>query len=610
MAQRMPDDRDDWLHEARSRARAGNYLLAYDVAMRGLTRYPHDAALRHAAVLCLSRSGATATARERYRELGLGGVRRNDVSPKLYTDIASLDARITKDLALTAGGEQRTRLLFEAAKRYRGVFEETKDYYPGVNAATLLLLAGDVQAARSLASQVKQLCEQRLVQGVEDGYYIWATVAEVSLIAGDEKAAADALMQARSADDAQPDALATTRRQLRLLCAAIGMPASLLDLLRPPTVVYYTGHIIGPRLTEAQADALAPRIAAMLEARDVGFGFGSLASGADIVIAEALLARGADLELVFPFELDEFREVSVRPAGEAWLQRFERCVARARSTTFATDDAYLGDEHLFTYASRFGIGLALQRAFSLDTERSLLAVWDGGGAGGRLRAAGTAVDVGLWHSLQLPTDIITPSGLRLDPSLSAPPADEALELSGQRSLRAMLFGDIKGFSKLSEQQIPVFVDSILGTIARTLDRYGAAIDHRNTWGDGLYVVIKDAEAAADCALELSKAIVELPIAELGLPATLGLRLGGHFGPVFQLHDPIIRQTVYMGRHVSRTARLEPVTPEGAVYVTDAFAAALEATRQPRFACSYVGMMPAAKDYGLMRMFALSRRDNR
>jgi len=56
---------------------------------------------------------------------------------------------------------------------------------------------------------------------------------------------------------------------------------------------------------------------------------------------------------------------------------------------------------------------------------------------------------------------------------------------------------------------------------------------------------KDAETAADCALELQRAISELPLASLGLPQTLGLRLGGHFGPVFQLHDPVIGRGAFM-----------------------------------------------------------------
>ena len=324
------------------------------------------------------------------------------------------------------------------------------------------------------------------------------------------------------------------------------------------------------------------------------------------MIAEALLKRGADLELVFPFRIDEFVDVSVRPAGGSWVQRFERCLAKARSKTFATDNSYLADEYLFTYTSGLGIGLALQRARSLDAEARLLAVWDGGGPGGQSGAAGTAVNVGLWHSLGLPADVLTPDGYAIDPRLAPAPGSGWVEMPGRRVLRAMLFGDVKGFSKLGEKQLPVFADQILGAVARTLERYGSAINFRNTWGDGLYIVIQDAETAADCAWD-SSGICRIAAGRSDLPPTLGLRLGGHFGPVFRLYDPVLKQMAFMGSHVSRTARIEPVTPEGTVHVTDAFAAALAATRQPRFICNYMGVVPAAKDYGSMRMFALSRR---
>jgi tetratricopeptide repeat protein/adenylate/guanylate cyclase family protein len=604
----MPDDRENWLELARSHAAAGDHLLAYDVAVRGLDEHPEDPALKHAAVLALARSGATAKAHERYGELLLGEVPRAAVSAALSTDIAALGARIAKDLALAASPENRKGLLVDAAVRYRRIFEESGEYYPGVNAATLTLLAGETTEARALAVSVRAICEKRIAEGGEDGYYVQASLAEASLVAGDQAGAADALAEARRATDAKADALATTRKQLRLLCAATGTAPALLDALRPAAVLHYAGHMIGPRLSEAQARALAPRIDAILAQREVGVGFGSLASGGDIVIAEGLLTRGADLELVFPFCLGEFREVSVRPAGRSWLERFECCLARARSITFATDDSFLGDDYLFTYASRLGIGLALQRAHSLDTEARLLAIWDGGGAGGRLGVAGTAVEVGLWQSLGLPSDVLSPSGKAIDLALVPTPLSSRVETPGGRVLRAMLFGDLKGFSKLGEKQLPIFVDEVLGTIARTLDRYGTAVNLRNTWGDGLYLVIDDAETAADCAIAMQRAISELPLATLGLPPTLGLRLGGHFGPVFPVYDPVLKQMAYMGRHVSRTARIEPVTPEGMVYVTDAFAAALAATRQRRFACDYMGLVPAAKNYGAMRMFALSRRN--
>ena len=264
----MPDDHQSWLNDARSHAAAGDHLLAYDVATHGLERHPGDAALKHAAVLALARSGATVKARERYSELGLGNVSRGDVPSELYTDIASLGARIARDLALGSDPEQRQQLLTQAAHGYREIFEETGNYYPGVNAATLALLAGSAPAANALAASVRAICERRIANGVEHGYYIWATLAEVHLIARDEAAAAEALSQAQTAADAKPDALATTRRQLRLVCAATGMPASLLNGLRPRIVVHYAGHMIGPRFSEAQTAALAPRVEALLSQRD------------------------------------------------------------------------------------------------------------------------------------------------------------------------------------------------------------------------------------------------------------------------------------------------------------------------------------------------------
>jgi hypothetical protein len=70
-------------------------------------------------------------------------------------------------------------------------------------------------------------------------------------------------------------------------------------------------------------------------------------------------------------------------------------------------------------------------------------------------------------------------------------------------------------------------------------------------------------------------------------------------------DPILDTDAFMGSHVSRTARIEPVTPPGAAFVTEEFAAALELAGAP-FACDYVGHMPAAKDVGRLRMHRLRR----
>lgn len=170
----------------------------------------------------------------------------------------------------------------------------------------------------------------------------------------------------------------------------------------------------------------------------------------------------------------------------------------------------------------------------------------------------------------------------------------------------MLFGDIKGFSKLREVQLPAFAHEVLGRFARVLDRHAGQILFCNTWGDGLYVVAHDALAAAGCALELQDEMSRFVPTQHQLPETMGLRLGGHVGPVFELDDPVLKRRNCMGVHVSRTARIEPVTPEGAVYVTEAFAAEVALARSAGYTCEYVGQVPAAKHYGTMRMYSLRR----
>ena len=49
--------------------------------------------------------------------------------------------------------------------------------------------------------------------------------------------------------------------------------------------------------------------------------------------------------------------------------------------------------------------------------------------------------------------------------------------------------------------------------------------------------------------------------------------------------------------MSRTARIEPITPPGEVYVSEPFAAGLVLADRRDLTCDYVGHMPMAKGYG-------------
>ena len=170
----------------------------------------------------------------------------------------------------------------------------------------------------------------------------------------------------------------------------------------------------------------------------------------------------------------------------------------------------------------------------------------------------------------------------------------------------MLFGDIHGFSKLTDAQLPAFTEKVMGTLGEVARRHERHITFTNTWGDGIFVVFRDADRAAACALDMQDAMSAIDLKAAGLPETLKLRLGGHLGPVYELDDPITDRPNYYGAHVSRAARIEPITPEGCVYVTETFAAVLALHNAGQFSCDYVGNTEMAKHYGRLRMFLLRR----
>jgi class 3 adenylate cyclase len=305
---------------------------------------------------------------------------------------------------------------------------------------------------------------------------------------------------------------------------------------------------------------------------------------------------------VLPFVRDAFVESSVASSGPAWVERFDRCLGAALNVTYATDNAFVPDDALYRYAAELAMGLALLRARYLDADVRQLAVWDGNPDRGE---AGTAFDVTTWRaSGQAVSAIPIGRPASPNPSIGKGAAGTA------RVVRALLFADVRGFSSLADEQVPQVLQHVLRAFAAVLAHYDDAIEHRNTWGDALYVVMTDTVLAAECALELQSAIAAIDPEALGLSDDLALRIGAHVGPVFPLDEPVLQTRAFTGSHVSRTARIEPVTPPGTVYVTEPFAAALELAQRPGLGCDYVGSMPAAKDYGHFRMYRLRRRRTR
>jgi class 3 adenylate cyclase len=244
------------------------------------------------------------------------------------------------------------------------------------------------------------------------------------------------------------------------------------------------------------------------------------------------------------------------------------------------------------------LGLASIRARQLHTDLVPVAVWNGRSGDG---PGGSASVVRDWRSLGLePIIIDLPAQRGSSPvGVTARPTNASGSSAFTSRVVSILFADAVGFSKLSEAEVPLFVEHFLGRIAAVSARYGHTILARNTWGDGLYFVFSESAAAGEFGLELARLVAGTDWIGHGLRTSLNLRIGLHAGPAYEFDDPITGSRTYGGTHVSRAARIEPITPPGQVYASESFAAVSAADGVKTFTCEYVGQTPLAKDYGTL-----------
>lgn len=171
----------------------------------------------------------------------------------------------------------------------------------------------------------------------------------------------------------------------------------------------------------------------------------------------------------------------------------------------------------------------------------------------------------------------------------------------------MLFADIAGYSRLHDTELPRFQHAFLALAASLIESSGVAPREAKTWGDGLYAVFDEAGQAAEFALRFAERMRDVREVTPGDRDRLAIRIALHTGAVFRMYDPVMQHDSHFGANVTRAARIEPITPPGLVYVSEAFAATLASDGASAFALEYVGALPLAKGYGESRVYRLERR---
>jgi len=596
--------------------------MAYDAASDGLRAFPDHVRLQQLLALALARAGASEPANTRLRELRDAGHADEETLGML--------ARTHKDLwASAADAGERRRHLEQAHRVYLEAFQRSGGYWSGINVATTALLLGRRDDAVAAARQVRDTCivlHQADPQR-PDRYWLLATLGEAALVMGDHPAAQGWYQQAVGHGAGRLGDLVSTRRNARLILRHLGLDTAPVDAcFAIPRVVVFAGHLVDrpgrpqPRFPPGLEPAVQRAIGDRLSRLGPAIGFASAACGADILFLEALAELGSTSRIVLPYNRDEFvrNSVDIVPGGD-WSARFDRVIGRAAEVTVASEHPIGSGSTSYEYAFRLLDGSAGIRADELDTELRCLAVWDGSPGDG---AGGTATAIAHWKRHGRAVDVIDLTRLRQDagPAIaSAPrPAGPASAGATPRPARrrfeprivGLLFADAPGFSRLGDLDLPLFVDKYLGLVASEMKGLGSPPLLVNTWGDGLYVVFGRVRDAGVFALRLCDTIARTDWRGLGFSSDMSVRIGLHAGPAYACLDPVTERPNYIGAHVSRAARIEPITPPGAVFASSAFAALARADGVDEFACTYVGPTPLAKGYGTFPTFLVRARQAR
>ena len=501
-------------------------------------------------IIALARAGALDHA---WGQFSAAGYDRENDDPAALT----VKGRLLKDYALRASDDaERRRFYLQSAEAYRRSAALQPGTYPLINAATLSLLSGDRDQAGEIAGEVLERIA-REPDEPETPYWRAATEAEALLLLGRTGEARTALAAAVAAAPRAWEDHASTLRQFLVIQDVLGGDAAWLDLLRPQRSLHYSAA--------PAADGGDPAaIAAILSEEDVGFGFGALAAGAEIVAAEALLAAGAALYIVLPSDSDSFAARFVNPYGGGWRARFDAALAAAEMVEHVRPLRTPPDARLAALAHEVALGAAMLNADRLMGEAIALRVGGGAAAPAGVRA----------HLLDGP----------------APPAAETAEPDSRALPLALLAVSVGSAADAGFEER-------LAAVRTALDAAGSPRIAPHLSGDCVLIGYAGPGQAAAAARHTHKA----------LHKSLPLRMAGHCGLIACVRDPftaMLRPTESGGADIVR--EIAGAIPPDTICVSHDFAALLAAAGGAPGDTNWIGELTAFDGGSAIGLYALRR----
>jgi len=605
--------------------RYGEALLAYDAFTEGLETFETLTYVKQAAkklrpvylrmlqlkALALAQCDVPEQALKillSLRDQGFDDGETMGILARTYKDMA---AKATKTGIRQTYFQKAFEIYFNAYKISGKKRKPEDTYYNGINAATLALLTGRVKQSCELAEKIKKICLRGIKVSEKNrrhiSYWIYATLGETELLLGDINQSA--LWYSRAGDRAGKNLrdLSSMQNQAKMILEHFKLsPNTINHCFHIPSITVFSGHMIDlPQRNKASfppelESAVRNQIAKKLNNLNTGIAYSSAACGSDIIFLEQVLKKGGEINIVLPFEKEHFIRESVSLASDkSWIKRFERVISKAAAVKVMGFYDPVSIRSNLEFCNLFMYGASLFRSRMIGTNLNALAVWDKktGNQGG------TASTVQHWKSMGQKFCQINPIELTTHkkPSRKQTAAVKRIKRpsSGVKhyTYLPLLFADIKGYSKLSEDQLVKFSTHYMKAIGKITDKHACDLLSKWTQGDGLFFVFKSLAAAVRLATDLRNTIAKTDWNKHGLPADLTARISLDAGPCYSYHNPVVDQMGFCGTYVIRAARMEPITPPGQIYASETFVALCQAMDIQDVRFNYAGQVVLPKNHG-------------
>lgn len=564
------------LLRAEAALKDGNDLLANDILYRALRKGLKHPDLGYLRVLALANVGSTEMALRQFEALAPPLAERE-------SRWMTLHGRLEKDLGWRS--ETGARRHFQmAAQSYLAAFERYGSAYAAVNAASLFMLCHNFAQGQRLAVLALAACRREQPQDETARYYHYASRAEASLVLGDMPAVGAALRRANTYLPLDRRRRSRSLQQMRRVCAALDVSAACLDALHLPLLILL--RRVGP-VFEQDYDGAALSTPPLPHDADL---YAGLCDAFDLSLIERLQATGHRLRIALPYRPELVLEGVQQRFGAELASRLQGCL----------------DQAVEVFSGRGFLASELHWAARHVTERVLgLSLLAATRFGGSFRIIEVHPEPGqarfVRHAPLLDSRERAQLAVQQVQSAEVPVAPP----SGRRMV-GLIFADFAGFQRIEDADLPRFWNGLMRALAGQLDRHGDRVLLRRTWGDALHIVTRDAATAAEIMADIQLYLELHQLRGQGVLSSLGLRIAGHYAPAFEGHDPVEGGRTYYGTQLSLTARIEPVTPPGLAYVTEALGAQVSIEAPGRYALEYAGEIELAKRFGAYRLYSLRR----